>query len=93
MGDMHDCDVCVVQGTQAGNPFWPTLEDIASYFMRNNPRTLRLDNNTAGPAIRGIALNLTNGKVSEIDGSKGWTWSRYHDTSSDEVLYDISLGY
>ncbi len=79
---LQSSDVLTVQTSTEGNPeYWPTLESVTELLLRHNPRSLAIDKNTQGTWVRGIALHLGNGQVSEIDPTKAWRWSKEQDTS------------
>jgi len=85
--NLDEADVHVVRAIQSDPNFWPPIEAICEYFLQHNPRTLAIDNNPTGTQIRGIAINLADGRVSEIDRASGWTWSELQDTSLNQPIY------
>jgi len=61
---VSETDVSILQATTSEyTRLWPDIESIAGFFMRHNPRSLRLDYNRGHGPIRGVALNLQTGTV------------------------------
>lgn len=88
-GGINNCEITVVHGlNQANNSNWlyewPTLEKITETLHSLGGENIRLDK-TSG-RIRGIGLNLENGNIKEIDGSKGWSWSDQQNTKDNKRL-------
>ena len=66
-GDMSSSDIRIVQASVDQDTFlWPSSDSIADYFMRFNPRSLRIDRNHNQHPIRGVALDLSTGSVYDV---------------------------
>lgn len=67
-GSLSGSEVSIVQAVESEDTFlWPDLDTIAEYFMRHNPRSLRVDRNVHNLWLRGIALCLKSGTVYEAE--------------------------
>ena|SRR5665213_571607 len=86
-GELGEADVHLVQATHASRPGWPTLSSLSDYFLAQNPRTLVTDKNIAGNSIRSISLDLSSGRVEEIDMSLGWADDSHHDRSLNQRVH------
>jgi hypothetical protein len=65
--DLTGTDIKVVQAsTDDDTLLWPPIEKIAGYFEQYTPRSLLIDVNETGLAVRGIALNLRTGDVQDV---------------------------
>jgi hypothetical protein len=65
--DLTGTDIKVVQATTDDDTLlWPPIEKIAGYFEQYTPRSLLIDVNETGLAVRGIALNLRTGDVQDV---------------------------
>lgn len=65
---------------------WPTTDELIKEIQKFNPGNLNIDDGNNDGQPRGIVIDLEDGKVSEIDGSNGWTWSDKHDTSQNKKI-------
>lgn len=80
--DLSESKVYIVMGNHQNrreHP-WPTIEQLAIEIGKHKPARLFIDANKSVRA-KGIVLNLETGELKELDGSKGWSWSRQQDTS------------
>lgn len=79
--DLRETNITIVEASRANSIYWPTIDSLASYFQAHKPRSLRVDRNPKNTSVRGVSMHLGSGKISEIDGSKGFTWSSQHITT------------
>ncbi|MBX4205911.1 hypothetical protein KW795_01825 [Candidatus Microgenomates bacterium] len=86
--DLSQIDISLVQGgSQIESPKWPTLDQISQNLIAKGAKHITFDPNfSKSSQPRGVALNLGTGKVSEIDNSRSWTWSKTQDISINQEI-------
>ena len=97
-GGIQSSDCYIVGGTNqarniGGTHQWPTTEELSERLQKFHPGSLSIDGGVQDWGPRGVALNLGTGELKEVDGSRGWTWSKEHDTSVNKLLEDVEGGY
>lgn len=86
LGNLTDADCYVVNGgRQAEGGQWPEVESLIVELSRYQPKSLSI-NRSGVDKPRGVALNLENGELSEIDNSSGWTWSDSQDVTINKRI-------
>lgn len=66
---------------------WPTIDELIKEIQKYSPSSFKVD--THANHIKGLALNLEDGELREIEGSNGWSWSDQHDTSLNRRLDEL----
>ncbi|MCX6727773.1 MAG: hypothetical protein NTX11_03110 [Candidatus Saccharibacteria bacterium] len=67
--------VQIVQTQQHGNEVeWPSSDRIATEVCKYAPASISIDRNVDAHEIRGVALDLTNGALYELDNESADMW-------------------
>lgn len=73
--EIADADVQLVRTTEYRDPEWPVVDDIARAMARHDPQSIAIDLNPQSHRVRGVALNLAEGSLHELDFETMDQWS------------------
>lgn len=85
--DIETADVQIVQAQQSQDEVeWPSSDTIATELSRYTPASIAIDRNTESHEIRGVALDLADGILYELDNETGDMWHGSVDFSRNNPI-------
>lgn len=84
--EVEAADVRLVRANEGKGPNWPHINDVARTIARYNPQSVTMDINPAGHLTRGVALNLAEGSIHELDQGAIHKWSGSHSLELNQYI-------
>lgn len=86
-----EASVQIVKTQQANDDIvWPASEAVASELLKYGPSDISIDNNVDNRQIRGVALDLADGVLYELDHDRADEWHGSVDFSKNVSIDPLS---